>query len=108
MVIGMRARIRLDTLSLKKKLLPRSPTAARPIQFTNWTIERLVEAVGLADDLDVLLRRAGAGDRDGKVARQARQHERKRHDCQRDEQTKSGTTQNEADHRRRHSKVTTA
>ena len=37
MVIGMRWRIRLDTRSLKKKLSPRSPTMARPIQFTNWT-----------------------------------------------------------------------
>ena len=34
-VIGMRFAIRFETLSLKKKLCPKSPTAARPIQLKN-------------------------------------------------------------------------
>ena len=36
-VIGMRFAIRLATLSLKKKLWPKSPTAARPTQLKNCT-----------------------------------------------------------------------
>jgi hypothetical protein len=70
--------------------------AAHPVHELHY--HRTVEAVGLADDLDVLLRGAGSGDRDGEVAGQARQHEGKRHHRECDQHTKNGTTQNEAEH----------
>ena len=59
---------------------------------------RPVESVGLADGLDVGLRRVGPGDRDGEVARQARQDEGERHDGRGDEQRDDQATNEKAQH----------
>src|SRR5204862_6571153 len=63
-------------------------------------VERAVEPVSLADDLDIGLARRRAGDRNGEVARQPRQHECKRHHGKRDQKAESETPGNQIEHAR--------
>ena len=61
-------------------------------------IERAIEAVGLAHDFDVGLRRLRARDRNRKVAGQPRQQECKRHHGERHQHTDNKTPGNQTQH----------
>src|SRR5437899_5649699 len=61
-------------------------------------IERAIEAVGLAHDFDVGLRRLRARDRNREVARQPRQQECERHHGERDQHTDGKTPGNQTQH----------
>src|SRR5262249_13778206 len=61
-------------------------------------IERAIEPVGLANDLDIRLRRLRAGNRDREVAGQTRQQERERHHRKGDQKPECQTADDETQH----------